>query len=184
MGPGSAAHRRRDAALRPGHGRAIADQSPSRHTFAFSRRVRPELCGVALPSSQQGHREGRAPAGTRVRALEKMHTGWTTGSADRSAFPARWFTAYFALSPGSDALLPPSPCGWLMRAPGRATHITARLDAQTPGVRTTRLDVQCYFRPAENTANLENDGVFCFSPDKQKYAQIRQAPLGPSVMAD
>ncbi len=71
-----------------------------------------------------------------------------------------------------------------MRAPGRATHITARLDAQTPGVRTTRLDVQCYFRPAENTANLENDGVFCFSPDKQKYAQIRQAPLGPSVMAD
>src|SRR6266568_130088 len=145
MGPGSAAHRRRDAALRPGHGRAIADQSPSRHTFAFSRRVRPELCGVALPSSQQGHREGRAPAGTRVRALEKMHTGWTTGSADRSAFPARWFTAYFALSPGSDALLPPSPCGWLMRATGRATHITARLDAQTPGVRTTRLDVQCYF---------------------------------------
>ncbi|MGY4333967.1 hypothetical protein ACVWWG_008384 [Bradyrhizobium sp. LB7.2] len=25
-------------------------------------------------------------------------------------------TAYVVLSPGSDALLPPSPCGWLMRA--------------------------------------------------------------------
>src|SRR6266702_4873071 len=139
MGPGSAAHRRRDAALRPGHGRAIADQSPSRHTFAFSRRVRPELCCVALPSSKQGRREGRAPAGTRRSVRWKMHTGWTTGSADRSTFPARWFTAYFALSPGSDALLPPSPCGWLMRAPGWAACITTRLDAQTPGVRTTRL---------------------------------------------
>jgi hypothetical protein len=49
-------------------------------------------------------------------------------------------TAYVALSPGSDALLPPSPCGWLMRAPGRAAHITARLGAQTPGARTTRFD--------------------------------------------
>src|SRR5882672_1638387 len=48
-------------------------------------------------------------------------------------------TVSFALSPGSDALLPPSLCGWLMRAPGWATPITARLDAQTPGVRTTRL---------------------------------------------
>ena len=47
-------------------------------------------------------------------------------------------TAYAELSPGSDALLPPSPCGWLMRAPGRAAHITTRLGAQTPGARTTR----------------------------------------------
>src|SRR3954470_17105436 len=47
-------------------------------------------------------------------------------------------TAYAVLSPGSDALLPPSPCGWLMRMAGRAAYITTRLDAQTPDVRTTR----------------------------------------------
>ena len=47
-------------------------------------------------------------------------------------------TAYVALSPGSDALLPPSPCGWLMCASGWTTRITTRLDAQTPGARPTR----------------------------------------------
>ena len=30
------------------------------------------------------------------------------------------FTTYAEFSPGSVALLPPSPCGWLMRGPGRA----------------------------------------------------------------
>jgi len=39
-----------------------------------------------------------------------MHTGWITGVADRLAFPARMvLTVSFVLSPGSDALLPPSP---------------------------------------------------------------------------
>ena len=100
---------------------------------------RPSLASSFCPVEKRA--QGRPGAGwhPQVRAPEKMHTGWTTGSADRPAFPARWFTAYFALSPGSDALLPPSPCGWLMCAPGRAADITARLDAQTPGVRTTRL---------------------------------------------
>ncbi|MCW2018195.1 hypothetical protein ACVILJ_007832 [Bradyrhizobium diazoefficiens] len=32
----------------------------ARHTFAFSRRIPPELCFIALPSSEQGRREGRA----------------------------------------------------------------------------------------------------------------------------
>lgn len=47
-------------------------------------------------------------------------------------------TAYVALSPGSDALLPPSPCGWLTLRTRSGRRITAILDAQTPGVRTTR----------------------------------------------
>jgi hypothetical protein len=47
-------------------------------------------------------------------------------SANRPAFPAQWFTAYFVLSSGSDALLPPSPSGSLMRTPGRAA--TSPLD--------------------------------------------------------
>ena len=49
------------------------------------------------------------------------------------------FNVSFVLSPGSDALLPPSPCGSLTCVPGWTAHITTGLDAQTPGVRTTRL---------------------------------------------
>ena len=65
----------------------------------------------------------------------QRHTGAarTTRPSLRSGF-----TAYAELSPGSVALLPPSPCRSLTCAPGWAKHITARLDAQTPGVRTTR----------------------------------------------
>ena len=85
--------------------------------------------GMFRPSSASSHRphqdKGAGKAGCRlapaIRALEKMHTGWITGDAGRPAFPARMvLTVSFVLSPGSDALLPPSHCGWLMRAPGRA----------------------------------------------------------------
>ena len=53
-----------------------------------------------------------------------MHSG-KQGNRSIPAFPARMVgTAYVVLSPGSDALLPPSPCGWLMRAvrSGRTYH--------------------------------------------------------------
>ncbi len=86
---------------------------------------------------EKGRREGRAPAGTRDPCAGKMHTGWITGDAGRPAFPARMvLTVSFVLSPGSDALSPPSPCGRLMRAPGRAATspqgLTHRLRASGP----------------------------------------------------
>jgi hypothetical protein len=115
-----------------GHGHGVM-ASRSRGRFC------PSLAAVRRPMEAKGRREGRAPAGTRDPCATEMHTGWTTGDAGRPAFPARMvLTVSFVLSPGSDALLPPSPCRSLMRAPvGR--YITASLDAQTPGVRTTRL---------------------------------------------
>ena len=72
-------------------------------------------------SQRQGRREGRAPAGTRKSVRHKKCTrGGLQVSPDRPAFPARMvLTVSFVLSPGSDALLPPSPHGWLMRASGR-----------------------------------------------------------------
>jgi hypothetical protein len=139
MGPGSAAHRQEDAALRPGHETARRHDPFSRHASAFSRPISPELCSHLRTLLKQGRREGRAPAGTRVPCAKKTRTGWTTGDAGTPGLPcANGFTAYVALSPGSDALLPSSPCGSLMCGPGWTTHITTRLDAQTPGVRTTR----------------------------------------------
>ena len=70
------------------------------HAFAFSRRVSPEPCRLLPPLSQQGRREGRAPAGTRSPACAKRtRTGWTTGDAGRPAFPARWFSRCPSCSP-------------------------------------------------------------------------------------
>jgi hypothetical protein len=107
------------------------------HGLASSRQVLPEPCSVTSPSEAKGRREGRAPAGTRDPCALEMHTGWITGDAGRPAFPARMvLTVSFVLSSGSDALLPPSSCGWLMRAPGRAAtspqDLTHRLRASGP----------------------------------------------------
>ena len=117
--------------------------STRRHTSTSSRLASPELCFISTPSFLS---EGAGKTGCRLApavhcatiALQNRHSGIqvmpeTTRPSLRSGL-----TAYAVLSPGSDALLPPSPCGWLMRTPGRAEHITARLGAQTPGARTTR----------------------------------------------
>ncbi len=96
-----------------------------------------------LPPSKMPRAQGRPGAGWHPRSAVRKCAGnrctaayraaWTSGPSLRSGL-----TAYVALSPGSDALLPPSPCRWLMCGPGRAVHITARLGAQAPGARTTR----------------------------------------------
>ena len=88
---------------------------------AFPRQVLPEPCCRSSPTGSQRAQGRPGAGGTRGPCAIEMHTGWTTGDAGRPAFPARMvLTVSFVLSPGSDALLPPSPCGWLMRAPGRA----------------------------------------------------------------
>lgn len=97
----------------------------------------PSLAPSHRPMEAKGRREGRAPAGTRDPCALEMHTGWITGDAGRPAFPARMvLTVSFVLSSGSDALLPPSSCGWLMYAPGRAATspqgLTHRLRASGP----------------------------------------------------
>jgi hypothetical protein len=64
----------------------------------------------------------------------------TTGQPEHPGLPCvdGWNGLCRAL-PGERCTIAPSPCGWLMGAPGRAAHITARLGAQTPGARTTRI---------------------------------------------
>ena len=69
-------------------------------TPSRSRRVfRARFYQYVPPSSIRGRRESRVPIAP-VGPVQKKHGGRTTGSTGNTpAFPARWFTAYFALSP-------------------------------------------------------------------------------------
>ena len=133
MGHGSAAHRRRGAAPRPGH------ESPKSSGIAIHviRAVSHSrgLCGpsfAAFFAPKMPRAQGRPGAGwhprSTVRRLryERLHSGIQVKPNTRPSLRSG-FTAYVALSPGSDALLPPSPCGWLMRVPGRAPASPQRL---------------------------------------------------------
>jgi hypothetical protein len=68
-------------------------------------------------------------------ASKKLHSGIQVKPNTRPSLRSG-LTAYAVLSPGSDALLPPSPCGWLMDGPGRAAaspqDLTHRLRASGP----------------------------------------------------
>jgi hypothetical protein len=101
----------------------------------------PSFASVLLPSGNRGRREDRVPAGHPRSAVreceEQMHSGIQVQPNNRPSLRSG-FTAYVALSPGSDALLPPSPCRWLRLRTRSGRDVTTRLDAQTPGVRTTR----------------------------------------------
>jgi len=103
------------------HARALPDSPPSN-----------------VPKAQGRPGAGRAPTVHCAKGgYRNLHSGIQVKPNIRPSLRSG-LTAYVALSPGSDALLPPSPCRWLTRPPGRAARITARLGAQTPGARTTR----------------------------------------------
>ncbi|MET4341138.1 hypothetical protein ABIC08_002723 [Bradyrhizobium sp. RT9b] len=113
-----------------------------RHTFASSRRVSPELCGNASPPLK----EGAGKTGSRLAPIVRYamsslryNAQRVTGQPEHPGLPCAVVgTAYVVLSPGSDALLPPSPLRMADAHTRSGCHITARLGAQTPGARTTR----------------------------------------------
>jgi hypothetical protein len=101
----------------------------------------PELCLVASPSNERGRREDRAPAGTRGPlcevAVKNLHSGIQV-KPKRPAFPAQRFYGLCRALPGERCTIAPV-ASWMTDARARSgRHITTRLDAQTPGVRTTR----------------------------------------------
>ena len=92
-------------------------------------------------------KEGAGKTGSRLAPMDRharcrlrvLHASRRTGQPGHPGLPCAVVgTAYVVLSPGSDALLPPSPCGWLMPRTRSGRDLTARLGAQTPGARTTR----------------------------------------------
>ncbi|MFK4531615.1 hypothetical protein ABIF90_009596 [Bradyrhizobium japonicum] len=108
-----------------------------RHTFASSRRVSPELCGNASPPLK----EGAGKTGSRLAPIVRYamsslryNAQRVTGQPEHPGLPCAVVgTAYVVLSPGSDALLPPSPLRMADAHTRSGCHITARTWRTDPG---------------------------------------------------
>src|SRR6266478_1179655 len=75
-------------------------------------RLRPSFAFLFRPQTSRGRRENRAPAGTRglvCKCAKRKRTRAYRCSRDIPAFPARWFTAYFELSPVNGFLATVAP---------------------------------------------------------------------------
>ena len=115
-----------------GGGVRLDFQTAKAYASAISRRAAPEPC-VALSSSEaRGRREDRvraAPAVPCALLLGKMHTSIQV-SGGIPAFPARWFTAYSALSRVTGLSCHPHPrqvlpAANLTPASGRQDHTSS-----------------------------------------------------------
>ena len=115
-----------------------------------------DFARALLSVSPSTRRKGAGKAGRRLAPAgphAKNARGVTTGDAGTSRPSLRnGFTAYGALSPGSDALLPPVALQMTDVRARSGRRITTRLDAQAPGVRTTRFCRPRTFLPEHSEA--------------------------------
>ncbi|MET4039582.1 hypothetical protein ABIC03_001267 [Bradyrhizobium sp. RT6a] len=119
----------------PGHERFACNASL--HTSAVSRRERPSFAvRFALVEKKGAGKAGRRLA-PRVRT-RKTHAGVTTGDAGTSGLPCAMVLRLMARSPRGAMHYCPRRLADDRCAHPVGPHITASLDAQTPGVRTTR----------------------------------------------
>ena len=113
--------------------RTADTRSPSRGAFS------PESCLIASPLSRQGRSEGRAPAGTRSPCAKRCTRGGPQVSRT-PGLPCAMVYGVLRALPGERCTIAPVAMQMIDARARSGRHITARLDAQTPGVRTTRLD--------------------------------------------
>ena len=166
MGPGSAAHRTGRCFASPGALRCVRGtraefisyahpiQSRARRTALAAHRARALL---HPPPPKVPRAQGRPGAGWHPRstvrncATRSLHSGIQVKPNIRPSLRSG-LTAYVVISPGSDALLPPSPCGWLMPRTRSGRDLTARLGAQDPGRQDDTIwpyaDHACHWRAA------------------------------------
>ena len=67
---------------------------------------RPDVASNSALGKRRGRRECRVMASPMARLQQKKQAAVTTGGAGQPAFPARWFTAYIAISPGTGLSCP------------------------------------------------------------------------------
>src|SRR4051794_2805644 len=132
-----------------GRGRYLGSRSDSTkfacflktgHNAATSRQFLPEsACAYALCQRAQGRPgAGWHPRST-VRRLryKRLHSGIQVKPNTRPSLRSG-LTAYAELSPGERCTIAPVALRMANANARSGRHITTRLDAQTPGVRTTR----------------------------------------------
>jgi hypothetical protein len=130
-----------------------ATPSPSRGMLCPRFTVRFE------PSSRQGRREGRAPAGTRRSVRYGNAHGVDHRFAGSPGLPcANGFNGVLRALLGERCTIAPVAMQMTDARARSGRHITAGLDAQTPGVRTTRL-----LRPRTSSHVASSAGV-CSRP--------------------
>jgi len=130
-GPSSFEARRRGERLRMTVMECDLPQQHCERVEATSRRFTPEPCFRLAPLSEQRAQgrpgAGRAPTVHCAKVALQEAAQWHTGVARHPAFPAQWLYGLCRALPGERCTIAPV-----------ALRAIARLDAQTPGVRTTR----------------------------------------------
>jgi len=96
---------------------------------------------AVLSVSPHRKRKGAGKAGRRLAPevrTRRTHAGLTTGDAGRPAFPAQWCYGLWRALPGERCTIAPVALRLIDARARSGRHITASLDARTPGARTTR----------------------------------------------
>ena len=148
--------RERWVSLRSTHPTSVSN---GRYESAFSRHELPELCVSFRPHRRQ-RAQGKPGAGCTRGSRATKSTG-VGPQVNRSipAFPAQWFTAYFALS----------------QVTGLSCHlhlrkVSRKLERQHRGVRTTRLH-----RPPSSGVRLSPSSASTAS--RRNVRDVRTSPL-------
>jgi hypothetical protein len=129
---------------------SLAD-APSHSRGAF----RPSFALLRRPHENKGAGKAGRRWHPQSRVCERTRTGWTTGVPEHPGLPcADGFNGVLRALPGERCTIAPVtlPIADARARSGR--HITAALDAQTPGVRTTRL-----LRPRTSPSAFPTAGV-------------------------
>ncbi|MGY3037454.1 hypothetical protein ACVIIV_006624 [Bradyrhizobium sp. USDA 4354] len=153
--------------------RGVACNLVNAHGLAFSRRRRPSFAVRFALIEKRGRREGRAPAGTQG-PHAKNARGVTTGNAGLPAFPAQWFYGLWRALPGERCTIAPVALQMIGARTRSGRLTTASLDAQTPGVRTTR-----FCRPRTSLPK-QSEARACSPPMPKRNAVT--APCRPRIV--
>jgi len=128
----------RGVAARPGHESVVLQLTHLRILAACFARALPRC----FTPNERGRREDRVPAGHPRSTVRKVAARICTAAyrwSQTSGLPCAVVLRLMSCSPrGAMHYCPRRPARWLMRAPGWAATSPLGLDAQTPGVRTTR----------------------------------------------
>jgi hypothetical protein len=102
---------------------------------------RPSFVSVLLPLGREGAGKTGCRLGTHgplCANARRTDAQRHTGAAKQPAFPAQWLYGLCRALPGERCTIAPVALRIADARTRSGRHITARLDAQTPGVRTTR----------------------------------------------